>query len=119
MRFCQLTEELLVLRRKTARRFRSAVFYFLSGTFGEQLSPPLSAVVKFQSQRKWEFFGAGVWEPFSSWSWVGITVEWGSEIVERFLPIAGGKVTMTQVQQKACWKKMFLLHSSAELQLQT
>lgn len=39
---------LVLLRRK--RKGESS--HFLSGTFAEQISPQLSAVVKFQSQRK-------------------------------------------------------------------
>lgn len=43
---------LVLLRRKKGRRFKSTVSHFLLGTFAEQIYPQLSAVVKFQSQRK-------------------------------------------------------------------
>lgn len=39
----------VLLRR---RIFKSAVSYFVLGTFAEHIFPQLSAVVKFQSQRK-------------------------------------------------------------------
>lgn len=92
---------LVLVRRKTGKRFESTVSYLLLAAFAEQSSLQLSAVVKFQSQRKREFFGARVWVP-SGWSWVGCIVERGSEIVERFGLIVEGKVMMTQVQAKAC-----------------
>lgn len=43
---------LVLPRRKTGRRFKSTVSYFLLGTFAEQISPQLSAAVKFQCQGK-------------------------------------------------------------------
>lgn len=49
----------------------STVFYFSLGTFGEQLSPPLSAVVKFQSQEN------SLVHVFGSRSVVG--AGWGSQ----------------------------------------
>lgn len=41
-------------------------------------------------------------EVVSEWSWVGFIVEWGSVIVEGFLPRVEGKVTKTQ-QQAPCF----------------
>lgn len=100
----------VLLRRKTRRRFKSTVSYFLLGYFAEQISPQLSTVIKFQSQRKrGEFFvhmfGSLVRLVFG----VGCIVEQGSEIVSSFDPIVAGKVVMTQVQAKTSSETLWFL----------
>lgn len=54
---------LVKLRRETGRRYKLIVSHFLLETVAGQIIPQLSVVVKFQSQRKQEFFGARVWVP--------------------------------------------------------